>query len=71
MKNCPRRADRNGSNLCSQLSQQIENLITAPYNWRQKTLTRLLVERGVFSKEEFLGMVRVVDKEMKKRKRSD
>jgi uncharacterized protein YqgQ len=31
----------------------------------------LLVEKGIFSKEEFLDMVRVVDKEMKKRKRRD
>ena len=28
---------------------------------------RLLVERGIFTKEEFLEMVRVVDREMKKR----
>jgi uncharacterized protein YqgQ len=33
--------------------------------------TRLLIERGIFSKEEFLKMVNVVDKEMKKRKRRD
>ena len=26
---------------------------------------RLLVERGIFTKEEFLEMVRVVDREMK------
>jgi len=31
--------------------------------------TRLLIERGNFSKEELLKMVNVVDKEMKKRKR--
>jgi hypothetical protein len=30
----------------------------------QETLTRLLVERGIFAKEEFLEMVRVVDREM-------
>ena len=35
------------------------------------TLTRLLVEKGVFTREEFLEMVKVVDMEMKKRKRSD
>jgi len=29
----------------------------------------LLVEKGIFTKEEFLDMVKVVDKEMKKRKR--
>jgi len=34
-------------------------------------LTLLLVEKVIFSKEEFLDMVRVVDKEMKKRKRRD
>ena len=33
----------------------------------QEALTRLLVEKGVFSKEEFLEMVRVVDMEMKKK----
>jgi len=38
---------------------------------QQEALTRLLVEKGIFSKEEFLQMVRVVDKEMKKGKRSD
>jgi hypothetical protein len=27
------------------------------------------VEKGIFTKEEFLDMVKVVDKEMKKRKR--
>jgi hypothetical protein len=29
------------------------------------------MEKGIFTKEEFLEMVRVVDEEMKKRKRSD
>jgi hypothetical protein len=28
---------------------------------------RLLVERGIFTREEFLEMVRVVDREMKKK----
>jgi uncharacterized protein YqgQ len=36
---------------------------------QQEALTRLLVEKGMFTKEEFLEMVRVVDREMKKRKR--
>ena len=36
---------------------------------QQEALTRLLVEKGIFSKEEFLGMVRVVDREMKREKR--
>ena len=31
----------------------------------QEALTRLLVEKGIFTKEEFLEMVRVVDREMK------
>jgi hypothetical protein len=31
----------------------------------------LLIEKGIFTKEEFLEMVRVVDREMEKRKRSD
>ncbi|MBS3906962.1 MAG: hypothetical protein KGZ49_07985 [Syntrophaceae bacterium] len=33
---------------------------------QQEALTRLLVEKGIFTKEEFLEMVRVVDQEMKK-----
>jgi uncharacterized protein YqgQ len=36
---------------------------------QQEALTRLLIEKGIFSKEEFLEMVRVVNREMKKRKR--
>jgi hypothetical protein len=35
----------------------------------QEALTRLLVEKGIFTKEEFLEMVRVVDREMKRKKR--
>ena len=35
---------------------------------QQEALTRLLVEKGIFSKEEFLEMVKVVDGEMKKRR---
>jgi uncharacterized protein YqgQ len=31
---------------------------------QQEALTRLLVEKGIFSKEEFLEMVRLVDREM-------
>ena len=31
----------------------------------QEALTRLLVEKGVFTKEEFLEMVRMVDRERK------
>jgi uncharacterized protein YqgQ len=38
---------------------------------QQEALTRLLVGKELFTKEEFLEMVRVVDKETKKRKRSD
>ena len=32
---------------------------------QQEALTRLLAEKGIFTKEEFLEMVRVVDKEMR------
>jgi hypothetical protein len=32
---------------------------------QQEALTRLLVEKGVFTKEEFLEMVRVVTQEIK------
>jgi uncharacterized protein YqgQ len=31
---------------------------------QQEALTRLLVEKGIFAKEEFLKMVKVVDREM-------
>jgi len=33
---------------------------------QQEALTRLLVEKGIFTKEEFLEMVRLVDQEMKR-----
>ena len=36
---------------------------------QQEALTRLLVEKGVFNKEEFLEMVKVVDREMKKERK--
>jgi len=32
---------------------------------QQEVLTRLLVEKGIFSKEEFLEMVKLVNREMK------
>ena len=35
---------------------------------QQEALTRLLIEKGIFTQEEFLEMVRVVNKEMKKEK---
>ena len=35
---------------------------------QQEVLTRLLVEKGIFTKEEFWEMVKVVDGEMKKEK---
>jgi len=34
----------------------------------QKAPTRLLVEKGIFSKEELWEMVRVVDRKMKKKR---
>jgi hypothetical protein len=36
---------------------------------QQEALTRLLVEKEVFSKEEFWGMVKAVDWEMKREKK--
>ncbi len=33
---------------------------------QQEALTRLLVEKGIFSKDEFLEMVKVVNLEMKR-----
>ena len=35
---------------------------------QQEALTRLLVEKGIFTKEEFLKMVRVVDRERKRKR---
>ena len=35
---------------------------------QQEALTRLLIEKGVFTKEEFLGMVKTVNLEMKKKR---
>ena len=35
----------------------------------QEALTRLLVEKGIFTKEEFLEMVKVVDGETKRKGR--
>ena len=37
---------------------------------QQEALTRLLVERGIFTKEEFLEMVKVVDQEIKKKRKT-
>jgi hypothetical protein len=34
---------------------------------QQEALTRLLVEKGIFTKEEFLEMVKMVDREMKRK----
>jgi hypothetical protein len=36
---------------------------------QQEALTRLLIEKGVFTKEEFLEMVKVVDGEMRRKRR--
>jgi len=35
---------------------------------QQEALTRLLVEKGIFTEEEFLEMVRVVDREMNRKR---
>ncbi len=35
---------------------------------QQEALTRLLVEKGIFTKEEFLEMVKVVNREMKRKR---
>jgi hypothetical protein len=37
--------------------------------FQQEALTRLLVEKGIFSKEEFLNVVRGVDQKMKREER--
>ncbi len=38
---------------------------------QQEALTRLLVEKGIFTKDEFLEMVRVVDREMKSKQKKE
>jgi hypothetical protein len=35
---------------------------------QQEALSRLLVEKGIFTREDFLEVVKVVDREMKGRK---
>ena len=67
--------------LSSKIKQQEEVSMTTPLDPKQivsfeellmsqvvqqEALTRLLVEKGVFTKEEFLEMVRVVNQEMKR-----
>jgi hypothetical protein len=37
----------------------------------QVALSRLLVENGVFTKQEFLDMVKVVDQEMKRKRKGN
>ena len=37
---------------------------------QQEALTRLLMEKGIFTKKEFLEMVSLVDREMKRKKDS-
>ena len=37
----------------------------------QEALTRLLVQKGIFTKEELLDMVKVVDQEMKEKKKGE
>jgi len=41
-----------------------------PQVLQQEALPRLLVEKGIFTKEAFLKMMRVVDREMKTKRRS-
>jgi hypothetical protein len=36
---------------------------------QQEALTRLLVEKGIFTREELLEMVRVIDQEMKRKEK--
>jgi len=38
---------------------------------QQEALTRLLMEKGIFTREEFLEMVRMVNSETKRKKVSD
>jgi len=45
-----------------------EELLTAQVV-QQEALTRLLIEKGIFTREDFLGMVKTVNLEMKKKRR--
>lgn len=36
---------------------------------QQEALTKLLIEKGIFAKEEFLSMVNTVNQEMKRREK--
>ena len=38
---------------------------------QQEALTRLLIEKEIFSKDEFLEIVRVVDREMKRERKRE
>jgi hypothetical protein len=38
---------------------------------QQEALTRLLVEKGIFTKDEFLEMVKAVDREVKMKRKLD
>ena len=38
---------------------------------QQEALTRLLVEKGIFTKEEFLETVKGVDREIRRRSRAN
>lgn len=38
---------------------------------QQEALTKLLIEKGIFTKEELLGMVKSVNLEMKKKRAKD
>jgi uncharacterized protein YqgQ len=38
---------------------------------QQETLIRLVVEKGIFAKEEFLEMVKVVDRERKRKGKTE
>lgn len=53
--------------------EEIENLNEILSEWsqgvRQEALTRLLVEKGKYTEEEFLEMVKVVDREIRSKVR--
>ena len=38
---------------------------------QQEALTGLLVEKGIFTKEEFLEMVKLIDREIKRHRKGD
>jgi hypothetical protein len=61
-------AGSNGNLPCPKEIVSFEELLMLQVA-QQKAITRLLIKKGIFTMEEFLGMVKVVDREMKRKLR--